>query len=107
MTDAELIQRFEDASLSGDEFTHARHVRVAWIYLQRHGREGAISRMTAGLRTLVVRLGKPDKYDEALTRAWIEVIDTARASHPEARTFDELATACPYLLESSTVRTRS
>ena len=104
MTDAELVRRFEDASLSGREFTHALHVRVAWIYLERYGRDEALERMTGGLRRLVARLGQPDKFDRDLTRAWIDVIHAARTSHPGARSFEELAAACPHLLDKPAAR---
>ena len=104
MTDAELIGRFEDSSLSGDDFTHARHVRVAWIYLETYNRMEALERMADGLRRLCARLGKAEKFDFALTRDWIDKIDAARTSHPAARTFEALVAACPQLLDRSTVQ---
>lgn len=104
MTDAELLRRFEDSSLSGDDFTHPRHVRVAWLYLETYHRDEALERMADGLRRLVTCLGKPDKFDYSLTRAWIDKIDAARTSHPEARSFEELIAACPSLLDRTTVR---
>ena len=107
MTDAELVRRFENSTLSGDEFTHAHHVRVAWLYLERHGRDEALERMADGLRRLVARLGKADKFDYTLTRDWIDAIETARRTHPEARTFEELTARCPALLDRSAVRQRT
>ena len=103
MTDAELLRRFEDGSLSGQEFTHALHVRVAWIYLERHGRDEALERMAEGLRRLAARLGQPDKFDLALTTAWIDAIDSARASQPGIRSSEQLLSACPHLLNRTAV----
>jgi hypothetical protein len=60
--------------------------------------------MSEALRRLVAALGKADKFDDALTRQWIDVIQAARLSHPEARSFEDLVAARPDLLKSSTVR---
>jgi hypothetical protein len=57
--------------------------------------------MADGLRRLVTRLGQPEKFDRDLTRGWIDVIHAARVSYPGARTFAELVTACPHLLDTS------
>jgi hypothetical protein len=104
MTDAELIGRFENSSLSSDEFTHARHVRVAWIYLETYSRDEVLERMADGLLRLCARLGKPEKFDYSLTRDWIDRIEAARASHPDARSFEALMAACPHLLDRTIVR---
>ena len=105
MTDAELIARFEDATFAPGEFGHVQHVRVAWIYLERFGRDEALERMTRGLRRVVARLGQPDKFDAGLTRAWIDAIDAARAANPDARSFEALLASCPRLLDRSALRT--
>ena len=88
MTDAALVSAFEAATLPPAGFHHREHVRLAWIYLQRYGRAETERRLLDGLRALAVRAGKPDKFDAALTRAWLrrieEVAADAAASSSEA-----------------------
>jgi len=101
---AELVRGFEDGSLPNCDFHHLEHVRVTWFYLERDGPEEALRRLADGLLRFATRAGHADKFDYALTRAWIETIDRARRAHPEARSFDALVRACPELLDRSTVR---
>ncbi len=101
MNDSEFIEAFECGTLPPAEFRHRDHVRLTWLYLQRHGRAEAERRLVDGLRAFAVRAGKPGKFDGPLTLAWIEVIDGARAG---CATFDEIVTKRPELLDSGFVR---
>jgi hypothetical protein len=57
--------------------------------------------LLTGLNAFAVRAGKPEKFDAALTREWVELIDSARGSHA---TFDELIETRPDLLDVAAVR---
>ena len=50
MTDDELVQAFESATLAGDAFPHEAHVRVAWYYLTRHPMLTALTRFRSALQ---------------------------------------------------------
>jgi len=82
---------------------HREHLRLAWCYLTRFGRGEAERRLLAGLRAFAARAGKPDKFDGALTSAWVGVLADA-ARQLGAPTFDALIAARPELLDSATVR---
>jgi hypothetical protein len=102
MTDHEIVEAFEQGTLVPAAFTHREHVRVAWIYLTRHGRAAAEQRMLAGLRAFAARAGKPEKFDGPLTRAWVAAIAEATASCG-ATTFADLVRARPDLLDRASV----
>jgi hypothetical protein len=104
MTDHELAERFEDGTLPPQAFHHGEHVRVAWWYLARFDRAEADRRLQAGLRALATRAGKPEKFDAALTTAWVDLLaDAATTLGPDA-TFEALAAARPDLLDPASVR---
>ena len=81
LTDDELIGGFEAGSLQ--DFPHASHVRLTLIYLSRHGRDGALERLMAGLLRFATAKGQPEKFHVTMTRAWVDLIDAARRSRPE------------------------
>lgn len=104
ITDEDLLRGFEEASLPNGAFGHAEHVRVTYLYLDGHGRDGALERLAGGLLRFATRNGKPEKFSYGLTVAWVDAIESARRNHPAARTFDALIAACPWLLDRSSVR---
>jgi hypothetical protein len=106
MTDEELVAGFETGLLPPERFGHREHLRLAWCYLRHFGREETERRLLAGLRAFAARAGKPDKFDAALTSAWVDVLAEASARPGSPATFDALIAARPDLLDRSTVRVR-
>lgn len=96
LTDDELVRGFEEATL--DDFPHACHVRVALVYLTRHGRDGALPRLMDGILRFAIAKGHPGKFHVTMTRAWLELIDAARLAHPDLAPA-ALIEACPDLLD--------
>jgi hypothetical protein len=103
MTDPQLVEGFERGTLAAVDFRHRDHVRLTWIYLTHFDRTEAERRLLEGLRAFASRAGRPDKFDAALTRAWVTAIDEARLAFPD-RAFDELVSARPDLLQRGSVR---
>jgi hypothetical protein len=97
LTDDELVQGFEAATLPA--FPHADHVRLTIVYLARHGREETRRRMLEGLAQFAAAKGQPEKFHVTMTHAWIDLIDAARAAHPDAPDTATLVGACPELLD--------
>ncbi len=85
MNDDQLLDDFEQGRLSGADFPHERHLRVAWLLAQRYDRKGGLTRMRSGIRSIAARAGVPDKYHETITRAWFELVAQAEdlELHPE------------------------
>ena len=80
MTDGELVTAFETASLPGERFDHAAHVRVGWWYVTHHPIDDAIARFGAALRRFAAAKGAPDKYHQTMTVAWLLIIADRVAS---------------------------
>ncbi|HEX5757803.1 MAG TPA: hypothetical protein VF121_01270 [Thermoanaerobaculia bacterium] len=99
--DARFVARFEAAALGHHEFGHREHLRVAWLYLQRHALEEALGAVRRGLRRISAAHGDPERYDEALTRAWVELVAEAMAGNGGGD-FSTLLAAHPELLERET-----
>jgi hypothetical protein len=72
--DREFIERFEDGTLPEDRFHHVDHVRLAWLYLSRQPLAQALERFTIGLKRFAVAAGKPDRYHETITWAYLLLI---------------------------------
>ena len=67
MTDADFITALERCTLPESEFTHAAHVRAAYLYLRDGSFGQAIDRMAATIRRYATSLGKPDRYHDTIT----------------------------------------
>ena len=104
MTDEELVGGFETGLLAPERFGHREHLRLAWCYLTRFGRDETERRLLDGLRAFAARAGKPDKFDAVLTSAWVDVLAEASAQLGSAATFDVLIAARPDLLDRTAIR---
>jgi hypothetical protein len=63
---------FEACRISAQDFDHAAHVRLAYVYLCEHPADVAADRMKQSLLRFLAHLGIGDsKYHETLTRGWI------------------------------------
>jgi hypothetical protein len=85
MTDDEFLDAFERAAITREQWTHAAHVRMAWIYCRREAAlDGAIARMRAGIPKLNAALGTaPQLYHDTVTCAFGTLV-YARATAPGA-----------------------
>ena len=104
MTDDELVDGFETDGLPPERFGHREHLRLAWCYLTRFGRADTERRLLAGLRAFAARAGKPEKFDGAVTSAWVAVLADAAARLESPPTFDALVAARPDLLDRAAIR---
>ena len=104
MTDDELVDGFETGRLAPERFGHREHLRLAWCYLTRFARGEAERRLLAGLRAFAARAGKPEKFDAALTSAWVAVLADAAVQLESPATFDALVASRPDLLDRAAVR---
>lgn len=98
MSDDDFLTGFEAATLT--ELPHRSHVRLACLYLVRFAAEEALEQLVGGLKRFAAATGQPGKFHYTMTRAWLELIQAARLSYPDARDVDELLAACPALANS-------
>ncbi len=82
LTDEELLARFEDTSLPNESFHHEQHVRVAWLFVRRHGMPEALGQFSQALKRFVVAKGKPGLYHETITWAYLLLVADRLARAP-------------------------
>ena len=98
MTDSELIQGFESGDLDSELFTHAEHVRAGWWYLQHEPLLLALARFKTVLCRYATGKGKPDRYHETITIAFMLLI-AERLAGARDLPWPEFAARNPDLLQ--------
>ena len=85
MTDDEFLNAFEACTLTRAQWTHAAHVRMAWLYCRREpALDAALGRMRAGIPRLNAALGTdPALYHETVTCAFGTIVHR-RATAPDS-----------------------
>lgn len=85
MTDDEFIDAFERAAITRAQWTHAAHVRMAWIYSRREPNlDAALRKMRTGIPRLNAALGTaPHLYHDTVTCAFGTIVFAA-AARPDA-----------------------
>jgi hypothetical protein len=73
-SDEQFLQAFEACTLPAEEFHHADHVRLAYLYLRERVPAEALMRFAEGLRRFAASLGKPGLYHETITWAYLLLI---------------------------------
>lgn len=102
--DKDFLAQFETCALLESEWTHAAHVRVAWICLNQSTPDMALERIRTGiLRYNTDVLNRRHKYHETVTVAFSRIVAARmRENEPWAefarRIDDMLDTAQPLLL---------
>ena len=89
MTDAELLQGFENGTLPGECFHHEEHVRVAFLYLRQYPVLNALEKFPESLKRFAARHGKADRYHETITWAYILLIRERMARSEHVKTWPE------------------
>jgi hypothetical protein len=74
MEDRQFVEAFESTTLPGDQFPHAAHVRVGWYYLSNYPMLDAMVRFKTGLQRFAAAQGKPERYHETITVAYLLLI---------------------------------
>lgn len=72
------------------------------MLLKRHGREAGEHRIVEGTRRNCEAGGVPERFDEALTRKWVEVV-AAALEEGDAETFDRFLEQHPELGRSDSI----
>lgn len=89
MTDAEFLAALESGTLPEAEFNHAGHVRAAWLYLRQGSFPEALARMSGALRNYASGHGKPDRYHETITVAYLALINERLLLRGDGDTWQE------------------
>jgi len=95
--DDAFVAAFQDGSLPTAAFHHRDHVRMAWLYVCRHGAADALVRFVTDLQRFATAKGVPGLYHATITGAYLALIAERRLTTPEA-SWDAFAGAHPDLL---------
>jgi hypothetical protein len=98
MNELEWMQAFESGTLPAASFHHADHVKMAFLYLQKFTPLEALARFSAGLARFATANGKPDRYNETVTWAFLLLIRERIARAASTPTWAEFSAANPDLL---------
>jgi len=97
MTDDEFLTAFERAAITREQWTHAAHVRMAWLYCRREATlEGALARMRAGIPKLNAALGTaPHLYHDTVTCAFGTLVYARAIASVAPATWEDFQVANP------------
>jgi len=102
LSDSELVRQVETCTLPKGALTHRNHVRLAWLYLEADGPSHARQRFARAVERYAISVGALDKFDQALTAAWLDIIDAARSTS-RAGSFEAFIAEHPELLNRALV----
>jgi hypothetical protein len=74
VTDEEFLEALENCTLPESEFGHVGHVHAAYLYLRQSEFTGALERIRRAIRNYAAHCGKPDRYHETITVAYLALI---------------------------------
>ena len=80
MTDDDFLRSFAACPLPPDQSNHAGHIRLAWINLQRHGFDDAVSATCNGIRAYATHLGAATKFHHTITVALLHLLRAGGAT---------------------------
>jgi hypothetical protein len=101
LKDVELTRALERGEIANEDFHHASHLHVAWVYLSESTSiNDASGKMRDTLRRLAGAAGKLEKYHETITLFWIRLLAWIRAGTP-GRPLEEVVEANPQLLDKN------
>jgi len=83
LTNSEVIDSFEADNLAG-EFHHIQHVRLAFAYLSEYAALEVLRRFSLALKQYTTARGKPQRYHETITYAYLFLIRERMAQSPRA-----------------------
>jgi len=101
LNDEEFVRAFENCELKHGTFHHADHLRLAWIYVTRHGAGGAEQRLLAGIRKMANHVGAPQKFLYTTTVAWTRLVAATENRGSVSESFAEWAQLHPEFLEKN------
>src|ERR1700722_9845757 len=74
MNDEEFLAALEACSLGEREFGHAAHIRAAYLYTRSSDFAIALAKTRRAIQNFATSVGKPDRYHETITVAYLALI---------------------------------
>lgn len=103
MTDDQFVAAFETCTIRNEEFHHADHVRLGFLYMCQFPVLEGVQRFSEALQRLATAGGKPGLYHETITWAFLLLVRERLARWVQHRgtlpSWDEFATENKDLLK--------
>ena len=100
MNDQQFLSALEHGELPEQEFTHAAHVRAAYLVLRESDFPRALERIRSAIVNFATRLGKPEKYHETITVAFLSLIQQQRVQRGDPGSWAAFSRDNPELLRA-------
>ncbi|HEX3799562.1 MAG TPA: hypothetical protein VH413_12755 [Verrucomicrobiae bacterium] len=108
MDDETFLRAFEACALTPEQWRHRSHLKVAYLYLRRHGLVEASEKMPLAIKALNAAHNTPEGldrgYHHTITIAWLRILHTALQEYGPAETADAFLDGQPQLLEKKILR---
>ncbi len=108
MNDDEFIQQFEACSFPFDQWHHRAHVKLAYLYLIRHGFDAALLKLREGIRAYNAANNLSDEptsgYHETITQFWLRIVEMTVQQYGQLPTADEFFDFHPQLSQKKNHR---
>jgi hypothetical protein len=101
-SDEEFLSDFQAGAVR--EFRHRDHIRLAWLYVGKHGVEEGSNQIIGGIKKFAAHHGATQLYHETITRFWILTVYQAIEGMPPS-TFPEFLEANPHLEDKNYIYT--
>jgi hypothetical protein len=98
--DAQFLAALEDCTLPPDCFDHAAHVRAGYLYLGRAPFPQATAAMCATIARYARALGKPERYHETISVAFMALINAQLRQQGDGGGWEQFRARNPQLLRS-------
>lgn len=102
LNDEEFVRQFEACALPAECFHHRDHVKLAWLYLQRHSLLETVQKFSEGIKRFAAAHGKSDLYHETITWAYVFLIHERRQRAGGEQSWEAFAAANPDLMNWQT-----
>jgi hypothetical protein len=99
MKDAEFLAALESCRMRPDQFGHAGHVRAAYLYSRQADFAEALASMRRALRAFATSVGKPDRYHETITVAFMALMRQHLHERGDGGSWEAFAERNPELFE--------
>jgi hypothetical protein len=99
--EAAELWRFARGELDPANFPHREHVRMGFEMLRRHDFAEAAYRYSLALRTMATRAGRPERFHQTMTIAFLSLIGERMQCAATAADFASFAQANPDLMDKS------
>ena len=90
--DEALFEAFVSTALPAGQFHHEQHLRVAWLFVRRHGMPAALGEFSEAIKRFAAAKGAHGLYHETITWAFLLIIGERQARQP-AETWPAFAAA--------------